>query len=181
MNITNMLLAHKRNVDKDGFSIQWVNFNNDRTMLPFAYTVGLAKHGYPDMYIAGDIACETIKYILKGLFNKWQESGLYFGEAKGLLKNDLGLMMLPILEASRLYVSINKVYYKAFPEHNKVKAELPTLVQVLWPDTNGAYPTEARYNKNCIQPVFCNQVEAPEIYQPAFPNQQNVTMLANAC
>lgn len=154
----NILKNHRKNVEKMGVSIQFVGPESDGSLPPFTYTIGLAKHGYPDLYIAGAMEPQTIAFILNQLYSYWSEHGFTLGEVNGILGNNLGLMLLPIVDASKMSTGVNRMYYEAYPDHIKRSPELPLFVQVLWPDTEGKYPTEDGYNTDFIQPVYATKL-----------------------
>lgn len=152
--ITRLIENHHENVEKGGRSVQYVFADEEQNVPPFAYSVGFAKSGWPDLYIVGAINPKTLVYIINEIYNLWEKEGYSLGEKKRILSEDFGVMLLPVYDTEQLDVNVNSLYYKTYPENYRLSGNLPTFVQVLWPDTQGKYPTDKAFDTRFVQPVF---------------------------
>jgi hypothetical protein len=158
--MNSIFVEHQKNIEKSGLSIQLVGAESDGSMPSYAYTIGLKKHGFPDLYIVGAISPSTLVFILNNVFKQWTENGFSLGEIKGIIGGGLGLKLLPILDSSKIVVGVNRAYYTNFPNECLPESKLTSknnnidFVQVLWPDQNGFFPTDEKWDTKFLQPVY---------------------------
>jgi hypothetical protein len=158
--MNSIFVEHKKNIENSGLSIQLVGAGSDGSMPSYAYTIGLKKHGLPDLYIVGAISPSTLAFILNNVFRQWTENGFSLGEIKGVIGGGLGLKLLPILDSSKIVVGLNRAYYTNFPNEFMSESKLSSennnidFVQVLWPDQNGFFPTDEKWDAKFLQPIY---------------------------
>lgn len=130
-------------IDKHGFAVMGVTEAS-------AYTIGLAKKSLPDLVVTLPIPHNASAEIMKAVWTKWTNHGyaltpltVEFGELS------LNLQLRPLARSKALLEQLvvqAELFYEAYPAYHNNRAPLPDYVQIVLPDQDGNFPTEAQYN-----------------------------------
>jgi hypothetical protein len=107
------------------------------TTIPFAYTVGLTAHGYPELLIAGlppEVAHDLLNDLAGRVYDKAEQFGHGQRISDLIAGYDAAIVQGPATE------QLNPG--AAFARYGKDQIRLQ---QVVWPDTVGRFPWEPSY------------------------------------
>ena len=134
-------------IDTYGWAVTAVFPTDDAPGVPFAYTVGLTAHGYPEFVIAGlhpEVAHTLLNDIAKRVYDRAQRFTAGQRISDLLVGYDAVIVEGPATE--ELHPGA------AFARYGKDKV---TLQQVVWPDPQGRYPWDPGYPYGShVQPVL---------------------------
>lgn len=155
----------KSYVDKNGCSV--VATHNEHDGMPFAYSVGLANSGMPDVFIIGRMNPTIMMSIINNVHTYWKRNGVCYGRTDQVLQGfDVFLLPVETTENSfyENYAIQNIAFYRNFSHYNRRPVGMPRIVQVIWPDTEGKYPFDETYNKTRFeQKLFSDMNSAATI------------------
>lgn len=124
-------------IDRYGWAVTAVFPTDDDQGAPFAYTVGLTAHGYPELIIAG-LDPDTSRILLNDLARRVFDRAEHFTVGQRisdlLAGYDAVIVDGPATEA--LFPGT------AFARYGKDNV---TLQQVVWPDQHGRFPWDEDY------------------------------------
>jgi hypothetical protein len=142
MDIGEFLRRQGEIIDTVGWAVMHVMPAEDDpdTEIPFAYTVGLTAHGYPELLIAGlppEIGHELLNDLATRVYD--QARRFTHGERIGdlIVGHDAVIVDGPPREELLPGVAIARY------GRDRVR-----LQQVVWPDERGRFPWEAGYDVN---------------------------------
>lgn len=144
----------RRLIEEHGWAVQAVAGGGDD--LPFAYTVGLAEPGDPELLVAGlplDVAHRLLNDIVRAAQTGRValEGGVSVAGAD--LDGDFSPHVFRLVAMDRVYLSDRYALFNV----GRAVLECPLVraLQVVWPDAGGRYPDEAGYDAaRHPQPVF---------------------------
>lgn len=138
-NIDDFLRRQEEIIDRVGWAVMHVLPTADEpgTLTPFAYTVGLTAHGYPEMIIAG-LDPAMSQTLLNDLAQRVFDRAERFTAGQRI--NDL----LAGYDAIIVEGPATEALYPgaAFARYGKDNVRLQ---QVVWPDQRGRFPWEVGY------------------------------------
>lgn len=135
-----LLADHVSSVHKSGFSVQLVGGGHEG----FAYTIGMAKHGFADVLISCPNHGASMD-ILHMYFDEVMENGEFTGRKEGIFANSLPMYVNKLEPTEKLlneYVTRTLDVYKQYPE--LINGDI-SFVQILLPDKSGVLPHEDGY------------------------------------
>ncbi|MCW6004295.1 DUF4262 domain-containing protein [Micromonospora sp. CPCC 205371] len=145
--IDDIMRRHQELIDQHGWAVTGVFPTEDDPGAPFAYTIGLTAHGFPELIIAG-LDPATSQLLLNDLARRVFDRAQRFTTGQRisdlLAGYDAIIVEGPATEA--LYPGV------AFANYGK---ERVTLQQVVWPDRHGHFPWEPEYTIDPqVQPLL---------------------------
>jgi len=137
MGIDDVMRRQQDHIDRYGWAVTAVFPTDDNPVAPFAYTIGLTAHGYPELIIAGldaGISQTLLNDLAKRVFDGAERftSGQRISDL--LVGYEAVIVEGPATEA--LHPGT------AFARYGKHKVRLQ---QVVWPDQQGRFPWQAGY------------------------------------
>ncbi|WP_432833036.1 DUF4262 domain-containing protein [Dactylosporangium sp. CA-092794] len=138
--IGDFLQRQEKIIDTVGWAVIHILPTDDEpdTATPFAYTVGLTAHGYPELLIAGlppEIAHDLLNDLAARVYDKAERfshgqriSDLIAGYEAVLVEGEPTDDLLPGVAIARY------------------GREQVRLLQVIWPDPQGRFPWDAGYS-----------------------------------
>ncbi len=134
----NLRRRQDEHIDRKGWSVTMVMPTDDDPGTPFAYTVGLTAHGFPELVIAG-LPPHIAHAVLNDLAGRVYDTAVRFshGQRIGdlLVGYDAVIVDGPATEA--LYPGAAYARYGT----DRVR-----LQQVAWPDPQGRFPWQPGYD-----------------------------------
>jgi hypothetical protein len=127
-------------IAKFGWVIQGVLPRQGDKDIPFAYTVGLTEAGLPELVISG-LPVGTAQSILNTAARQSLETSLRPGQAL----TDVASVPLRVIDAPFAEVNMARRLYPG----KDVQA-----LQLVWPDSAGAYPAEPGWSLRDAQPIY---------------------------
>lgn len=159
----------KNIVEENGHAI----VSDTESSNPFTmYTVGLARTGFPDVIISGNIPPEVAASAISNLVAEWKENGVFLGPNKNLFLDSKGEQVLahiiPIhVEYAYQVKELNAmaIYYHINKEHDYPQGRDMVAAQIVWPDKSGFYPGFSNYDhEECKQEIlFDPNIENKEV------------------
>jgi hypothetical protein len=135
--LDDLMRRQQQQIDEYGWAVTAVFPTDDAPDAPFAYTVGLTAHGYPELIIAGldpQIAQALLNDLATRVYDRAQRFTAGQRISDLLVGYDAIIVDGPATEA--LHPGA------AFARYGKNKV---SLQQVVWPDPQGRFPWEAGY------------------------------------
>jgi hypothetical protein len=147
-------------IDEHGIMVQWVAAGEGS--LAFAYTVGLAAHGKPELLIYG-LPPDTAQSILNDMALPIEDANWKPGLSRQIFGDGVPALLVKIIDSMDAEMTITNRMY-AVPGQGPVDA-----LQIVFPDAAGLWPWEEG-SKVANQPVKGNielaTVNAGEIICP---------------
>ena len=124
-------------IDRHGWAVTAVFPTADDPGAPFAYTIGLTAHGYPELIIAG-LDPATSQMLLNDLAQRVFDRAERFtaGQPISDLLHGYDAVIVEGPATEALHPGT------AFARYGKDRV---TLQQVVWPDQHGRFPWEPQY------------------------------------
>ncbi|MDD4866187.1 MAG: DUF4262 domain-containing protein [Mycobacterium sp.] len=136
-------------IDRVGWAVVGVcpTVNSPEETTPFAYTVGLTAHGYPELVIAG-LDPRTSQALLNDLANRVYGQAVRFTHGQHVSDLIAGCDAV-IVEGPVIAELLPGMAYARYGR-NAVR-----LQQIVWPDKDGRFPWQDGYDlPTIIQPVI---------------------------
>lgn len=131
-------------IDKHGWAIQRVvpTVDQDRAMVPFAYTIGLTLTGHPELAMSGNMHAEQLHHIL----NICARQAMTRPYLPGTQVDVEGLLIpMRVIDAPFAETGIGRRYL----------SKQPRVLQIVWSDAEGAWPaTQAWSGVKARQNLF---------------------------
>jgi hypothetical protein len=135
-----VLSQQHEHIDRVGWSVMAVVPTDDDPDPPFAYTVGLTEHDFPELIIAG-LPPDTAHALLNDLARRVYDRAVRFAHGQRL--GDLLIGYIAVIvdgpATGPLYPGAAYAQYGT----DRVR-----LQQVVWPDPAGRFPWEPGYDRD---------------------------------
>lgn len=121
-------------------------FDNDNPGTNIIYTIGLHLMGLPELIMTGTIALSAGQSIMADIIAKWEnDKHASYGRYPEFLNTPSGERLpleLKIVYNQEIVKENTRMIQRAYPGASY------TLVQAIWPDANGVFPTEPGYSQS---------------------------------
>lgn len=135
--IADLLRLQQEHIDKVGWSVTAVMPTPDDLTPPFAYTVGMTEHGYPELIIAG-LDAMTAHHLLNDMARRIFDRAERFTDGQHIHDLIAGYDAVLVDGAATEALHPGSTYAR-------YGADRVRLQQIVWPDPHGHFPWDRDY------------------------------------